>query len=122
MLNSVALDTDTISYLIAPIISLPYLSPPIGFPYLLLCSAPRDLYAAITTTRPLSNPLIYKNYSHSHVFTKACAVTLSLSKIFDLSLSLCISPDLLDRKTRITPPFTKIRNNKILETPVIIDL
>ena len=62
------------------------------------------------------------NYSHFHVFTKSCAATLSLPKIIDLSLSLCVSPALLDRKTRITPPFVKIENNKIPEIPAIIDL
>ena len=113
--------TYTISYLVAPPISLPYLPLPITLPYLFARAAPRDLYAAIATTRPPSNPLPYMNYSHSHVFTKPCAATLSLPKIIDSSLSLCISPALSDRKTRITFSFVKTENNKINGMLAIID-
>ena len=98
-----ALDTDTIPYLIALPISLPYLS---------RCAAPRDLHAAIATTRPPSKPLLYINHSHYHVFIKSCGATLNLSKTIDLFLSLCMPSILSNQKTRITPLSTKQENNK----------
>ena len=89
--GTVALDTDTISYLIASPISLPYLPPSIAFPYLFVCAAPRDLYAAIATTCQPSNPSLCKDFSHSIFSVEFCGSILNLSKTIDLSLSLRMS-------------------------------
>ena len=59
-LDSVTLDIATIPYLIASIISLPYLPSLIAIPYLLFCSAK----PAIATISQSMKSILYSSFSH----------------------------------------------------------